>query len=96
MAGSHDLCLTLASYPYNTVLRASLRRTPGCDPTNPICLYLNDPVANSTAYQLKFDAVLPAAQKTGAFRMVLWGQDQVRFRHLRALARPAGIRLSVC
>jgi hypothetical protein len=51
----------------------------GCNQAAPIALTLDTPGAVPTGYSLKFSFVMPAAQKSGDFRIVFYGQDQDHF-----------------
>jgi hypothetical protein len=51
----------------------------GCDTSAPIALTLVDPSTVPSDYSLKFSFVMPAAQKSGDFRIVFYGQDQDHF-----------------
>jgi len=45
----------------------------GCDPSEPITLFLEDPTADESKYTLAFDFQMGEAKKTGDFSLVLWG-----------------------
>jgi len=51
----------------------------GCNPSAPIALTLASPGVVPSDYSLKFSFVMPAAQKSGDFRIVFYGQDQDHF-----------------
>lgn len=48
----------------------------GCDTSSPVTLFLEDPTADKSPYQLRFTYVMGEAEKTGDFSLVVWGVDQ--------------------
>lgn len=48
----------------------------GCDVTQPVALDMRYPASRPTGYQLRFDFPIPQPEKTGEYRVVVWGEDQ--------------------
>lgn len=47
-----------------------------CNPTKPVALALEYPVSRPCTYKLHFSFRIPEPEKTGQFRVVVWGEDQ--------------------
>lgn len=52
------------------------RHSKGCDTSSPVTLFLEDPNADKSAYQLRFTYEMGEAEKTGDFSMVVWGASR--------------------